>query len=250
MKILFLGTGAADWKKGLDDYRRFSSALIDNCLMIDAPGESLELMPEDANIGSLIFTHSHNDHYDPETVKRLAALRTEKGLSPLRIFAESSWVDRIDAPGAEKTAATLLVPFETEGYRITPLPANHMTENPAEQPVHYLIERNGTRLLYATDGAWMQLRAVKALGKEPLSALVIDATIGDGHEGDYRVFEHNSLPMIRIMTDTFRHTGLLPEGAPVILTHMARTLHPGRNELEASLEPPFTAAYDGRVIDI
>ena len=41
MKITFLGTGAADWSydmhKDVEGFRRNSSALIDNCLLID-PG--------------------------------------------------------------------------------------------------------------------------------------------------------------------------------------------------------------------
>ena len=74
---------------------------------------------------------------------------------------------------------------------------------------------------------------------------MIDATIGDGHEGDYRVFEHNSLPMVRIMVESMQKTGMLKPGAPVFLTHMARTQHGRQAELEAANPAPYVVCRDG-----
>lgn len=250
MELLFLGTGAADWHGTEPDYRRFTATLVDNTLMLDASHQALELMPEGVLPEILCFTHSHRDHFCLETVRTLATRRREAGLAKLLVAAEKSWISRIDVPDAELLPLTPLVPFAASGYSILPLPANHETDIPEEQPLHYLVEKDGKRLLYATDGAWMLRKAVTAMGKTPLDAMVIDATIGDGHDGDYRVFEHNSLPMIRVMVRTFLDTGLLPEGAPVYLTHMARTLHPDAKTLAASLTKPLTATYDGLRIRI
>ena len=136
------------------------------------------------------------------------------------------------------------------GFSILPLPANHAAETPSETALHYLIERGGKRLLYATDGAWLLNRARRLIGALPLDAAVFDATIGDIVHGDYRVFEHNSLDMVRLMTATLRSVGVLRESAPVFLTHMARTLHPDQKTLEASLQPPFIACYDGMTAEI
>ena len=74
---------------------------------------------------------------------------------------------------------------------------------------------------------------------------MFDATIGDGHEGDWRIFEHNSIDMVRLMLKTLYKTGRLREGAPVYLTHLARTLHGSQAELEARTEKPFVVCHDG-----
>ena len=70
MKIKFLGTGAADWKREKyqgNMYRRLSSALIDNKLLIDPGPEVPEALNEfgiDAkDIKFVINTHRHPDHF-------------------------------------------------------------------------------------------------------------------------------------------------------------------------------------------
>jgi len=76
MKITFLGTGAADWNfqkhKDLDVFRRNSSLLIDDCLLID-PGADVPnaLQSFDKSIDKIkyiINTHDHSDHYNEKTV--------------------------------------------------------------------------------------------------------------------------------------------------------------------------------------
>ena len=47
------------------------------------------------------------------------------------------------------------------------------------------------------------------------------------------------------MARTWLDTGFLKRGAPIFLTHMARTLHPDQKTLAASIETPFVACYDG-----
>jgi pyrroline-5-carboxylate reductase len=54
-----------------------------------------------------------------------------------------------------------------------------------------------------------------------------------------------SLPMIRIMTETMKKTGLLKPEAKVYLTHMARTLHGTQKEVEATAGEPFVVCFDG-----
>lgn len=60
-----------------------------------------------------------------------------------------------------------------------------------------------------------------------------------------RCFEHNSVEMLRVMLKTMLATGVLKTGAPVFMTHLARTLHPSHDVLVARMEPPFIVAYDG-----
>ena len=48
MQLLFLGTGAADWPRDLTEnkgeYRRWSSALVDDALLIDPGPHAMEAM--------------------------------------------------------------------------------------------------------------------------------------------------------------------------------------------------------------
>ena len=79
MKLLFLGTGAADWdiKSPVreEGFRRFTSTLVDRILLID-PGpcvlEALDTFGVNQNgIKYIINTHSHSAHYNKETVGAL-----------------------------------------------------------------------------------------------------------------------------------------------------------------------------------
>ncbi len=244
MKLHFLGTGAADWA-GPDDrgeYRRLTSTLVDGCLLIDVNPEVLELIEDHSAVTAVAFTHSHSDHFNIDALKALA---------PCTVYAHESWAGEIKGEGL--TVVPLKVGEETAavtGHVLIPMPANHSTEKKYEQPIHYLIERDGTRLLYATDGAWLLNQEHHIIGKKLLHAAVFDATIGDGFDGDYRIFGHNSIDMVRLMVATLRKQGWLAEAAPVYLTHMARTLHGTQAEIEARMEAPLIACYDGMIAEV
>ena len=244
MKLHFLGTGAADWN-GPDargEYRRLTSTLVDDCLLVDVNPEVIDLIPDKSKVSAVAFTHSHGDHFN------LNALRA---LAPCTVYAHESWAGEITGEGLTvvplKTGEDVTTPT---GHVLTPMPANHSTEKKYEQPLHYLIERNDIRLLYATDGAWLLNQEHHIIGKRVLDAAVFDATIGDGFDGDWRIFEHNSIDMVRLMVATLLKQGRLAPDAPVYLTHMARTLHGSQQEIEAKLEKPLIACRDDMTVEI
>ena len=245
MKLHFLGTGAADWN-GRDErgeLRRNTSTLIDRCILIDVNEDVLELIPDKNSVTDVFFTHGHSDHFSLEALKKLA---------PCRVYAHESWASAIKADGLEvrgvKTGEEVKLP---SGHTVIPMPSNHHVWFPGETTtLHYLIETETQRLLYATDGAWLTSAEHDIIGSKVLTSAVFDATIGDGHEGDYRIFGHNSIDMIRLMLKTMHKTGRLPEGQPVFLTHLARTLHGTQAELEKSLEKPFIPCHDGLEAEI
>jgi L-ascorbate metabolism protein UlaG (beta-lactamase superfamily) len=244
MKLCFLGTGAADWQgpNEIGEYRRLTSTLVDGKMLMDVTMTVLDQISDPAAITDVFFTHSHKDHFDLDALRKLA---------PCRVYAHKSWAGMINGDGLEVVALQVGIPVETVcGYTVIPLPANHSTDNKEETTLHYLIEGEGKRVLYATDGAWLLNQAHHIIGKKVLDAAVFDATIGDGFDGDYRIFEHNSIDMVRLMVRTMQKTGRLPEGAPVYLTHMARTLHASQEEVEGRLEKPFIACYDGFVAEV
>lgn len=249
IRLDFLGTGAADWAGPAPDgeYRRFTSTLVDKTILLDFTQTAMDnLEKTGAQAGHVLFTHSHEDHYDPKALCALQQARAQRGLAPLKIYAEASWAGEIHCPGAEIAGLSVGEAFSLGDYRVTPLPANHSTRRGGEQPLYYLFEHeSGLNWLYATDGAWLMNPVMKALRQSPVSAMVIDATIGDGHEGDGRIFEHNSMPMLRIMAETLVKTQMLLPGGKIYLTHLARGLYGNRAQVEAALSAPFALANDG-----
>jgi hypothetical protein len=253
MHFLFLGTGAADWVKPevSGEFRRYSSMLADGEILLDCPACALDALAESKislkEINYHCITHSHRDHFEVGAIKKINAARRDASLPPLSIYAHLAIADYLRKNDVDAVGVMGGQSFFIGGYNVTTLPANHTPGLAGEKALHYLFSGKGVQWLYATDGAWMPYEAWDILRHHSLDALIIDATIGDGHAGDYRIFEHNSLPLIRIMVDTMQGTKALKPEAPVLLTHMARTLHPDHKTLVQSLEAPFVAAYDGMI---
>jgi hypothetical protein len=138
--------------------------------------------------------------------------------------------------------------FNIENIKIQTLSANHIVTGSREKALHYLFRSGGINWLYATDGAWLPESTWLRLAKCRLNFLIWDATIGN-IKGDYRVFEHNSLDMIKIMSDTLKTQGILGQDSIILLTHMARTLHLNHEDTERMLSGTgIIPAYDGLCI--
>ena len=242
MHIKFLGTGAADWngpdEKG--EYRRLTSTLIDGTTLIDVTPTVLDEI-DPTQISAVLFTHSHRDHFSPEALNILA---------PCRVYAHESWAGEIRGAGLTVIPIRVGESVTVNGLTVLPMPSNHSTNRPYETTLHYLIEDGSRRILYATDGAWLLNEEHRLIGDRQLDAAVFDATIGDICEGDWRIFEHNSLDMVRMMVKTMLKTGRLKADAPVFLTHFARTLHPAHAELSRQLQKPLVACFDGMEAEV
>lgn len=222
MKIRFLGTGAADWDISkpltIKNFRRFSAAVIDDCLLID-PGPCVYEFSDTFgypldNIKYVINTHRHGDHYSEDTVNRLVAAGAE--------FLELKSGDTVNI-GC---------------YSISAYAANHST---CADAVHFIISSttDGKSIFYGLDGAWLLYDEVAAIKKLKPDIAVLDATIGDIN-GDYRIFEHNNLRMILEMQKS-----LSPFIKTFIISHMARTLHDRHEILEKRMsEYGIITAYD------
>lgn len=257
--IRFLGTGAADWK-GRDsrgEHRRLSSILIDRHILIDFTPTDIEMLPEGCSPDTILYTHSHGDHYNPE-----AALK----VGVKRVYLSQTWYDIAVMDfkrAARKLEATVpeIIPLQVGiavhigDIKFTPLPASHASTYRFEQSLIYLIEKDGARVLYATDTAGIPAVAARLAGidahekGEPITGLIMEATMGQGeaHDTDFRIFAHSSIDcvhrIVKVLSKTKRYTP--PANQPVYLTHLARTLHGTQAELDASLPEPLRAAYDG-----
>ena len=258
ISVLFLGTGAADWngKDSRGEHRRLSSILLDRRTLVDFTPSCLDMIPAGVEPDTIIYTHSHGDHYNPE-----AALK----VGVKRVYLSQSWYD-IAVADFKRAAKAMNLPMpqitplyvgqavEINSLMVTPLPASHATGNKFEQTLIYLIERAGVRLLYATDTGGIPAVAARLAGIDahdkdgkPITAIIFEATMGVDHDDDFRSFTHTSVGgverIVRVLEKTKRYTP--PSGQPVYITHMARTLHGTQAELDATLPQPLRAAYDG-----
>ena len=256
--VRFLGTGAADWngKDERGEHRRLSSILVDGHILIDFTPTNFEMLPVGCHPDTVFYTHSHGDHYHPATALKAGVKR---------VYLSQTWYDiaRSDFQRAAKelqVAMPEIIPLyvgqavSVGDLTITPLPASHATGYTFEQTLIYLLEKDGARLIYATDTGGIPAVAARLAGidahyKEgkPITALIMEATMGMAHDDDFRIFTHTSVGgverIVRVLQKTKRYTP--PAGQPVYLTHMARTLHPTQKELDATLPAPLAAAYDG-----
>lgn len=258
MLVRFLGTGAADWN-GPDnrgEQRRLSSILVDKNVLFDFTVGNIEMIPAGLKPEVVFYTHSHNDHYHPESALKIGVRK---------VYLSQTWFD-IAKADFEKASKKMnvqmpeLIPLyigqavHVDGLRVTPLPASHATSKLFEQTLIYLIEKSEARVMYATDTAGIPAVAARLAGIDahdpngkPLTGLIMEATMGMDHDNDYRIFAHSSVGMVHRAVEVLQKTKrYLPvNDQPIYLTHMARTLHGTQAELDATLPYPLKAAYDG-----
>ncbi len=268
MKITFLGTGADDWdwadlRPGV---RKSTCSLLGSSCLLDAGPCVLAALSEagvsPARISSLLVTHSHGDHFHPESILAIA----RAGRRRLRVFAPpTALAALVEAEGkADAGASGAIEPhpvlpgdvFRVAGMRVLALPANHVVaRRPAEQPLHYALDGRGVRLLYALDGGWFCAKARLALKDflrdSPFDAIVWDSTCGDTFH-DWRFAEHNDLKMIDAMRKSMLGAGLVAPGTVHVFDHVARTLWPKSLAAQRRLAERFSGilAEDGLVLDL
>lgn len=228
-KITFLGTGADDWDwKNLPPGTCGSTAtLVGGTLLIDAgPTVPRALGTAAARIRDIIVTHSHRDHFQPDTI---AAIANAAPRRRLRVWGPPQALDRLDPALCDLRPVLPGTAFRAAGLAITAIAANHVTRDPSERALHYLLQGRGMRLLYALDGAWMRSDARRelkaALAGKPLTAIVWDATCGAAFD-DWRFADHNDLRMIVSMRKAMLKDGLCAPETMHVFDHIARTLWP------------------------
>ena len=221
MKMLFLGTGAADWSPDRDiagqEYRGNCSALVDGSILID-PGptvpralEKFDIAPRD--IRYVINTHTHRDHFNADTLAFLQSY------------------------GAEHVRLTDGDSLYLGDVKVSAVRGNHRSDT---YTLHYMFESDGHRIFYALDGAWLMYDEVELIKQAPVDICVLDGTVGFG-QGDYRVFEHNNMAMVIQMKDT-----LTMYARDFYISHMSCGLHTDHDTLaRAMAEHGINVAYDG-----
>ena len=253
MKIVFMGTGAADfspllttqYKNQLDrNARRSSSILIDDHVLVDCGphvADSFRIQEiAAAKVTDLLITHFHSDHYNPDVIAQIAAKKQE----PLRIWHCEGAVHQ-EIANCEFHPMMIGQEYMIGSMKVKALAANH-----AQWPVHYDIEAGGKKLFYGCDGAWLRMETFYAMRQRAYDCMVLDATVGD-YAGDFRLGEHNSIPMIRLMEASFRTENVIAENGKIVLSHIARTLHKPHEQTAALLEKEgYIVAFDGMKLNV
>ncbi len=251
LKIKFMGTGSAGGigKNGLG--RRHSSILVNDDFIIDFTDDSLDMIPAGVHPETIFYTHSHKDHFQPS-----AALK----IGIKKVYLSHSWYDiAVKAFRQAATEAGAAMPEIIPTYfgmdvkvgdvTVTPLLANHPTDYIYEEAQIYLIEKDGVRLLYATDTSGIPGKSARHIGIDKhregygINALIMEATSSD--PDDFRLYCHSSTDIVEKTVRVLLKTDRLhmPEGQKVYITHMSRKLHP--KNINETLPEPLRAAEDG-----
>ena len=254
--FLFLGTGAADWKLehklSRPDFRRFCAALINEDLLLDCGPHIFDFAESCGRdtlyqgVTDVLITHGHSDHFNADSVRKLA----EK--QKIRLYCDRCTRDKVGAH--ENITFVSLSPFKRRRvgrYLVTPLSANHdEVITRTKKAYHYIIQTPaGRKIFYGLDGAWFLRPSWKEMLRHQFDLMVLDCTVGDSD--DWRLFEHNTIPMLRKMTAEIKEKGLIREDGYLVASHMARTLHGTHDETAKVLhEMGMLAAYDGMKIEI
>jgi phosphoribosyl 1,2-cyclic phosphodiesterase len=256
MEILFIGTGAADWKKDppVDavGVRRLTSTLVDDCLLIDCGPASFDYLKylgkDPSKITDILLTHSHGDHFSFEELEKFA-----KAAGKLRFWCDKAVHEKFEGKeidGVELCTAVPYEAFETNGYKVLPMFANHYEVPTNENPLHYTIEKDGKKMFYGCDGSMFTGRTWACLRDNKLDCAILDCTSGDFND-HLRFGTHNSIPMVRMIVSSMRERNILGENSKAVASHLARTLHKSHEETtELLLKDNIITAYDGMTLTI
>ena len=264
IKLLFTGTGGADWfangnpygellTKGGGETRANAGAFLNDRVLIDLTVANAKNMPKDAQPTAIFYTHSHWDHYQPKMVARFPSIR--------RVYVQEGWANSAEKElrAACKGAAFEVIPvrigetYVEEGMAFVALPGNHWTGREGEQCVIYSVRTKKSHLLYATDTGGLMAEAYSRLFKLPfITALVMNAMVGPGRRNNQRIFSHSTPEQVLETAQALRFACryYAPKGRPVWTTHLSYVMHGTQAEVEKAYPPGVSPAYDGLVIEV
>lgn len=278
MKIKFLGTAAGEGIPAIlcncevcsksrvlggKNMRSRSQALIDDVMLIDMPPETysnfhrfgVNLM----DIKYWIITHTHADHfYEKELfyTKNGTFAHHGKDWHGIDLFGSIDLKERIDNIICDDehkkyirySPQITFTPFCCGEYKVTPLKANHSTDN----PFFYIIEKDNKKLLYAHDtGPFLEdtWEYLKKCGIK-FDLVSLDCTAGALMDYDYPM--HMCLGWNIECRDNLLKLGLADDNTKFILNHFS---HNGENvaydDFKLIAEKyGFLTSYDGFEIEI
>ncbi|MFN6884567.1 MBL fold metallo-hydrolase, partial [Proteus mirabilis] len=148
----------------------------------------------------------------------------------------------------ERFAFHCLIPFvtvERNGYKITPLLANHAKW---ELCYVYHIEKDGKAIFYGHDSGWFPELTWQWLENKPLDIVVFECTYG--LNGKDRTDNHMSLETVFAAKEKLQQQGCLHQATQIVVSHISHSGKLLHHELETVCAPHhIRVAYDGLTLE-
>ncbi len=267
MYITYLGTAAAEGvpaifcdcefcryarAAGGKEIRMRSGALIDGVLKIDfgpdAYAQSLRFNLNYVPVNHVLITHSHEDHFSPDELSRICPPYSHRK-EPLNVYGDARVGEMIEKYLKEGLLTfTQVKPFETlriGEYDVTPLEAVHAIHS-GEEPLFYLIERNGRRLLYAHDTDLFTDRDFEFLAGKKMDLISMDCTNG---VLDLKYIGHMGINKNIALREKLLAIGAADEKTVFVANHFSHNGLVPHDEMERRL-PGFKVSYDGMTLPV
>lgn len=274
MKLQYLGTAAAEGIPGVfcecevcrharehggQEIRTRSQSLLDDTVLIDLPADTylhaLRFGLHLSKIHTLIITHAHSDHlYPAEFWCRNPGIANEIDSTPLHVYVTHAGYEKcnelIDGDTVSRDRVVMheitpFTPFEAEGYRFTPLKADHDAK---ADPVTYLIEKDGKAMLYAHDTGFFPQETWDYLagwgGHFDFVSLDCTNVFLDYRQG------HMGLLACKDAYDKLCELGLCDKDTVACLNHFSHNGMENQTRfVEEAEKLGFLVSYDGRTIE-
>lgn len=276
MKLQYFGTAAAEAvpapfcecqicenarKNGGRNIRTRSQALVDGRLLLDFPADTyLHVLNYGLRlweIDSVLITHCHSDHIYPGDLWCLTDCAAHRKVErPFNLYGSAPTLDMIhrqceDIRSIEEQGAlklhlvSVFQPFTAEGFRVTPLRADHG----APDPFVYMLEKDGKALLYAHDTGLLPQESMDYLEKTDVRFDLVsyDCTNGllnwDNHI-------HMGLNGDIQLRDALTQMGRVTDKTVHVVNHFSHNGQAGYDELvPIAEEKGFSVSYDGMIVN-
>ena len=271
LTLTILGTGAAEAipdpfcscrvcetarREGGRHMRARATALVNDDLLIDL-GPDLLTSANNArrylgDLATLLITHRHSDHWLTQNLYWRKPGFTPTEMAHLTIYGPADALSEItpelaDDAGFSWQPVTAGDQWTAGSYTITAIPATH--GGGMLEPLLYVIEQGGRRLLYSTDTApyreatWQALRPLGAM-----HLIVLDATSGLHSGGEAH---HGMAQFLETRERMIKEGVLVPGTTALVAHHFSHNGGMTHDELvEAYGEHDVAVAYDGLVVSV
>ena len=287
MKLTFLGTGAGEGYPGYwcecphctyarkhrgKNLRTNSSMVIDEELLIDIGPSCFDNAARFgvnlSKLKTLLVTHPHEDHLYPQ---HLRWRNTDESLLPLTYVEKMRHggprftdIPQLNIYGNSFVMETLRKSLDdieelkinlheiregkeekTDGYRILPVRGNHGSQRGFSHS--YIIQKDGTTLLYALDSGSYDEDQFALIQEYQYDAVIMEGTTGLNEQyGGHMCLMNN----IRIR-DRLKENKCLRENSRFLLTHLSPHWCPPHDWYESIVASEgLELAYDGLQIEV
>ena len=270
MKLTYLGTAAAEGfpaifcnceycnearRLGGKNIRSRSQALVNGDLLIDFPPDSyyhfINNGIEAHKIKHLLITHGHSDHWSTAGIYcRRVPYSHNAEVEVLDLICSEVIAESIVTPPKNVSIRTIRA-FETleaGEYKITALPARHMT--PESQPFIYIIQGDRT-LLYAHDTGYFLDEALEYIEKSGVKFDMISLDCTNVNIPIADTGSHMGLENIKRLIARLEDIGAVDGDTARVVNHFSHNGNPLQEYLDSEAgKIGCLASYDGFTVEL